>query len=102
MYFEMLYISIYIYIDITIYTYMHSIVVIPYDFVFILEIKAGDANIVYAMVMKVPHEYNIALAQLIGVCSDGASTSMGFIGASVHSWKEIFGKHTRQQYIILL
>jgi hypothetical protein len=44
---------------------------------FVIEIKAGDANTVCAMVMKVLQEYKIALGQLIGVCSDGASTMRG-------------------------
>ena len=56
---------------------LHIVIItrIPYDFA--LEIKAGDANTVYEMVMKVLQEYNMSLGQMIGVCSDGASTMRG-------------------------
>ena len=39
-----------------------------------LEIQAGDADIVYAMVVKVLTENKVPLDKVIGICSDGAST----------------------------
>ncbi len=42
-----------------------------------LEIQAGDANTVYAMVMKVLTDNKVPLDKVIGICSDGASTMQG-------------------------
>jgi hypothetical protein len=51
----------------------------PHSFnVPLLEVlPAGDANTVYAMLIKVLNAYNIPMDKVIGICSDGASTMQG-------------------------
>ncbi len=41
------------------------------------EIAAGDVNTVYAMLMKVLKDYDLPIAKIIGICSDGASIMQG-------------------------
>ena len=42
-----------------------------------LEIPAGDANTVFAVLMKVLREYKVPFDKIVGICSDGASTMQG-------------------------
>ena len=62
------------------------------------EIAAGDANTVYAMLMKVLNDYDLPIAKIIGICSDGASTMQGVHkGVCVQLAKYI--RELRQVYI---
>jgi hypothetical protein len=62
------------------------------------EIAAGDANTVYAMLMKVLTDYDLPIAKIIGICSDGASTMQGVHkGECVQLAKYI--RELRQVYI---
>lgn len=62
------------------------------------EIAAGDANTVYAMLMKVLTDYDLPIAKIIGICSDGASTMQGVHkGVCVQLAKYI--RELRQVYI---
>ena len=62
------------------------------------EIAAGDANTVYAMLMKVLKDYDLPINKIIGICSDGASTMQGVHkGVCVQLAKYI--RELRQVYI---
>jgi len=62
------------------------------------EIAAGDANTVYAMLMKVLTDYDLPIAKIIGICSDGANTMQGVHkGVCVQLAKYI--RELRQVYI---
>ena len=41
------------------------------------ELAAGDANTVYAALMKTLDKYHVPLDKVVGICSDGASTMLG-------------------------
>ncbi len=41
------------------------------------ELAAGDADTVYAALMKTLDKYHVSLDKVVGICSDGASTMLG-------------------------
>ena len=72
--------------------------IIAYNTHSLTEIAAGDANTVYAMLMKVLKDYDPPIAKIIGICSDGASTMQGVHkGVCVQLAKYI--RELRQVYI---